>query len=226
MSESWVPQKLAWMGLHTMIWPSFAFALAACTFSPEEAEDLTKELRKLMVTKLGITRSFPHVFLHAPLCIQGLNFPHVEIEQGGQQIGMMLPHGDTGSSTSQWLMLNLEQAQLEVGIGVPLLEASFKQYGFLCTDCWIKALWWFVSTYDILLTDRNYKMPPLKWVGDKFIMEKLVTSERFDEAALVRINWCRIKRQVLTMADIIAGDGVHLQMDTHVYTHPLGTMMS
>jgi len=67
--ESWVPQKLAWMGLRTMIWPSFAFPLAACTFSLEEAEELTKELCKLTISKLGIVRSFPHVFLHAPLCI-------------------------------------------------------------------------------------------------------------------------------------------------------------
>jgi len=150
----------------------------------------------------------------------------VEIKQGVQQIGKMLTQGDTGSLTSQWLMLNLEQAQLEVGIGVPLLEASFKQYGFLCTDCWIKVLWWFVSTYNILLTDRNYKMPPLQQVGDEFIMEKLVMSECFNEEALVQINQCRIKRQVLTMADIIAGDGVHLQRDTHVYMHPLGITMS
>jgi len=162
---------MAWTGLCTMIWPSFAFPLVACTFSLEEAEELTKELHKLTVAKLGIARSFPHAFFHAPLCIQGLNFPHVFTEQGIQQISKMLTHGDTGSPTSQWLMLTLEQAQLEVGIRVPLLEASFEQYGFLCTDCWIKVLWQFVSTYDISLTDRNYKTPPLQRVGDEFIME-------------------------------------------------------
>jgi len=49
------------------------------------------------------------------------------LNKGVQQIGKMLTHGDTGSPTSEWLMLTLEQAQLEVGIGVPLLEASFEQ---------------------------------------------------------------------------------------------------
>jgi len=209
----------------TMIWPSFAFPLAACTFSLAEAK-LTKELRKLTVLKLGIARSFLHAFLHALLCFQGLHFPHVTIEQGVQQIGKMLTHGDTGSPTSKWLMLTLEQAQLEVGIGVPLMEAPFEQYGFLCTDCWIKSLWWFVSTYDILLTDRDYKVPPLQREGDEFIMERLVMSERFNEEVLIRINRCRIKKQVLTMADIMAGDGVHLQRDVHVYTHPFGVPTS
>jgi len=160
--DSWVLRKLAWTGLRTMIWPSFAFPLAACTFSPAEVEELIKELRKLMVSKLGIARSFPHAYLHAPLCLQGLNFPHVEIEEGVQHIGKMLTHGDTGSPTSRWLMLTLEQAQLEVGIGIPILEASYEQFSFLCTNCWIKHIWQFVSIYDILLMDRNYKTPPLQ----------------------------------------------------------------
>jgi len=178
------------MGLQTMIWPSFAFPLAACTFSPDKVEEITKELCKLMVSKLGIAKSFPHVYLHAPLCLQGLNFPHAEIKQGVQHIGKMLTHGDTGSLTSQWLMLVLEQAQLEVGIRVPLLESSYEQYGFLCTDCWIKVLWWFVSTYDIWLMDRNFHHPPLQCEGVEFFMERLVMFKRFNKAALLCINQC------------------------------------
>jgi len=139
-----------------------------------------------------------------------------------QHIGKMLTHGDTSSPTSQWLMLDLEQAQLEVGVGVPLLESSYEQHGFLCTDCWIKVLWWFVSTYNIWLMDRNSHPPPLQCEGDEFFMERLVMSKRFNEAALLCINWCHIKLQVLTMADIIAGDGVHLQRDVHAYTCPVG----
>jgi len=79
--DSWVPRKMAWTGLRKMIWPSMAFPLAACMFSPDECEELTKELLKLMISKLGIAQSFPHTYLHAPLCLQGLNFPHIEIEK-------------------------------------------------------------------------------------------------------------------------------------------------
>jgi len=134
----------------------------------------------------------------------------------------MLTHGDTGLPTSQWLMLTLEQAQLEVGIGGPLLEAPYEQYEFLCTDSWIKALWRFVSTYNITLEDRTLKLPPLQWEGNEFLMECLVLSNRFNEAALIRINWCQIKKQVLTMADVISGDGVHLQRDAHAYIPRVG----
>jgi len=188
--DSWVPRKMAWMGLQTMIWPSVTFLLAACTFSPQECEELTKELWILMVSKLGIARSFPHAYLHAPLCLQGLNFPHAEIEEGIWHTGKMLTHGDTGSPTSQWLMLNLEQVQLEVGIGMPLLESPYEQYRYLCTDSWIKVLWCFISEYDITLEDRTFKLPLLQWEGDEFFMEHLVLSDRFNEAALIQINQC------------------------------------
>jgi len=65
----------------------------------------------------------PSCLFTAPLCLQGLNFPHAEIEEGIQHICKMLTHGDTGSPTLHWLMLTLGQAKLEVGIGIPLLES-------------------------------------------------------------------------------------------------------
>jgi hypothetical protein len=37
--------------------------------------------------------------------------------------------------------ISLEQAQMEIGIGTPILEASFEDYGHLLTFCWVKILW-------------------------------------------------------------------------------------
>jgi len=67
---------------------------------------------------------------------------------------------------------------------------------------------------------RNFELPLLRWEGDGFFMEHLVLSDRFNKAALIWISWCRIKKQVLTMADVIVGDGVNLQRDAHAYAHP------
>jgi len=87
-------------------------------------------------------------------------------------------------------------------------------------------LWSFISTYNIILMDRKYKLPLLQCEGDEFIMECLVMSGRFDDATLFQINWCRLKQQVLRMVNIIAGEGVHLQRNMHVYTHTVGVPTS
>jgi hypothetical protein len=52
----------------------------------------------------------------------------------------MLTHGAIPTHTGRFLNISLEQAQLEVGIGMPILEADYEQYGFLLTFCCIKVL--------------------------------------------------------------------------------------
>ena len=111
----------------------------------------------------------------------------------------------------------MEQAQLKVSIGTPLLQAPFDQYGMLCTQCWVKGLWQFASEHRILLENPTYCTPPLQCEGDEYIMECLVLMDYYGNADLIRINRCLICKQVLTMSDIICGDGVYLRRDAHTF---------
>jgi hypothetical protein len=72
-----------------------------------------------------LTRNFPKEYLRAPLSLQGLDFPDVEVEQGIQKMARAWIQGDTGSEFGDLLQTALEQAQLEVGISIPLLEADY-----------------------------------------------------------------------------------------------------
>jgi hypothetical protein len=72
---------------------------------------------------------------------------------------MVLTHGAINTPTSSLLHASLEQAQLEVGLGTPFLNADFTTYGFLLTDCLWKALWEFVSTYNIQLIYKDQVLP-------------------------------------------------------------------
>lgn len=213
--DSWVPRRLAWTGLRSMVWPSLSFPLAACTFSDEQADELTLALRKATVSKLGFSSSFPHAYLHAPTCLQGADVPDFKVEQGIALLERFLVHGCTNSQTDDLLECSLEQMQLEAGTGGPILEADFDAFGFLCTDCWLKALWRFLWTHDIHVYNPGYSPPPLQREGDSFIMDNLVSLQQYSNGDLIKINRCRLKKQVLTMADIIDGDGVSLLRDAH-----------
>ena len=101
----------------------------------------------------------------------------------------------------------MEQAQLEVSIGTPLLQVPFDQYGMLCTQCWVKGLWQFALEHCMLLENPTYCTPPLQCEGDEYIMECLVLMDYYGNADLIHINRCQIRKQVLTMSDIIYGDG-------------------
>jgi len=103
--EMWVPRRYAWLGFWQMMLPSLNYPFAACSFTPSEAETLMKALRKLTISKLGVAKSFPKAYFHAPPCFQGLHFPDIEVEQGIQKMAKLLIHGTTGSQTSDLLLL-------------------------------------------------------------------------------------------------------------------------
>jgi hypothetical protein len=73
--DNWVPRRLAWQGLRTMMWPSLAYPLPACNFADSEADRLTVDLYKLILPTMGMTKSFPRVYRHAPKHYQGVALP-------------------------------------------------------------------------------------------------------------------------------------------------------
>ena len=151
--------------------------------------------------------SFPLVYRHAPRCFQGLELPEIYVEQEIEKIGRLLTHGATTSLTGEIMGCSLEQLQLEVGIGSPVLESPFEVYGHLATDGWFKNLWEFVSDEGITLRQDDPAIPPLQREYDEYIMEKLVTIGSWGPKDLQSFNRCRIKMQCVTMADIVHGDG-------------------
>jgi hypothetical protein len=55
----------------------------------------------------------------------------------------LLVHGALQTHTGRYFKNSLEQAQLEVGIGNPILEASYDDDEFLIMFSWVKLLWHF-----------------------------------------------------------------------------------
>ena len=108
---------------------------------------------------MGANRNYPLAYRHGPASLQGLEFPLIYIEQCIGHLRQVLTHGAIDTTTGILLRTSLEQAQLEVGIGTPILEASFDDYGFLLTDTWWKSVWAFVWKHDITLTFADQALP-------------------------------------------------------------------
>ena len=215
--DGWVPSRYAWLGLQSTIWSLLSYPLAACSFSKAEADRLMSALYKLILLTLGASKSLPNVYCFAPLSLQGLEAPNFYVEQGIHKVSKLLTHGDSSNLTSDLITVSMEHAQLEVGIGTPLLQAPFDQYGMLCTQCWVKGLWQFASEHHILLENPTYHTPLLQCKGNEYIMECLVLMDYYGNADLICINRCQIRKQVLTMSDIICGIGVYLHHDAHTF---------
>jgi hypothetical protein len=76
-----------------------------------------------------------------PMLFFGIALPHCIDTQFIGQVKKVLVHGAIPSHTGRLFNISLEQAQMEIGIGTPILEASFDDYSHLLTFCWVKILW-------------------------------------------------------------------------------------
>jgi hypothetical protein len=123
--DNWVPRRTVWQGYRSMILPVLKYPLPACTFTKKQSDQLTKALYKLILPNLGLVQSFPNVYRYAPHGLQGLELSNFHVHMEAEKIGYLLIHGDTSSLMGQLLGISLEQAQLEVGIGSPILQAPF-----------------------------------------------------------------------------------------------------
>ena len=125
LRDCWVPLNLVWQGFHSMFWPSLKYTLPAMTFSQNKSDELTMQLYKLILPMLGASKSFPKVYQHTPRSLQGLDAPNFYVEQNITKINKVLTNRDTAMMMGNQLAAQLEQAQLEVGIGIPILDAPF-----------------------------------------------------------------------------------------------------
>ncbi len=185
INKGYLPRTLVWQSLHTQVWPSIHFPLAATTILVEESEMITKLLYSVLLPSSGTNCHFPLVYQHAPFMFFGLNLPRVMDTQFIKQVKRVLVHGALPTHTGRYFNISLEQAQLEVGIGSPLLEASYDDYGFLLTPCWVKLLWEFLWMHNVMLCNLDQILPKLQRQGDFFIMEYIVASQGFSEEDMI-----------------------------------------
>jgi hypothetical protein len=151
VNQGYLPKRLIWQTLRSMVWPSIQYPLPLTSISDEESEEITKKLYAQLIPSGGANRNFPCVFRHAPNAFFGIALPCCIDTQFIGQVKKVLVHGAIPSHTGRLFNISLEQAQMEIGIGTPILEASFDDYGHLLTICWVKILWEYLWQHTISL---------------------------------------------------------------------------
>ena len=211
LREGKLPRKLAWTGLTTSMWPSLRYPLPTTNFSEAQGDKILTEFYKALLPKLGVCRNFPKAYRHAPHTLQGLALPAPYIEQSIGQIQLILTHGSLASMTGKFFTSSLEQAQLEAGTGMPLLEAPFLLYGDYTTpNCWVRSLWEFLSKHNIKLRGAA-TVPQLQRLNNRFLMEIVIALPGVNRNEIKSFNRCRLYCQALTLADICTSDGTRIR---------------
>eukprot|EP00978_Attheya_sp_CCMP212_P022900 scaffold69152_cov82-Attheya_sp.AAC.1 len=128
--------------------------------------------------------------------------------QGQQHIEQLLKHGAQKSVTGSLLRTLIEQHNLELGLGILIFKAPYRQFRYLSTETWVKNTWEFTSRYDITINDSVPNLL-LRCNEDSFLMACLA-DHGFSGKDLARLNICRLYLQVATVSDIASGDGTYM----------------
>jgi len=104
------------------------------------------------------------------------------------------------------LQTSLEYLQLEIRIGIPVLQSDFITWGHLAMSCWLKYLWSFVSSAQLQLIPNQPETFPLQRDRDACIMDKVQT---FNPTLhqLAAFNHCCMAHRVFFLLDIMDGWG-------------------
>ena len=141
---------------------------------------------------------------HAPLSHQGLGITSLHTSQQVQHILTVLKHGGTNTITGNLITQSLELLKLEIGISRPLHDINFQKISHLATDSWVKNTWLFLEEHNMEINEEPQFT--LLREGDAYLMDIVYDSEgppRFFPA----INRCRLFHKVLTLSDLLTGQG-------------------
>jgi hypothetical protein len=207
VNQEYLPKRLIWQTLCSMVWPSVQYPLPSITILDEESEEITKKLYAKLIPSGRANHNFPCVFRHAPNAFFGIALSRCIDAQFIGQVKKVLVHGAIPSYTGRLFNISLEQVQMKIGIGTPILEASFEDYGHLLIFCWVKILREHLQRHKISLRCPDQVLPKLQREGDFFIMEQLVQLGGLSYDDEIHFNHCRLAYRAMTIADIITGDG-------------------
>ena len=208
IQQSKLPPALNMNALMSKIHRSIIYPLPATTMTEEKLQKMSDKLYWESLPKCGIVRTFPIDYRHLPNAYQGLDLPTLYLEQEISKLMEIITFGKTDSVLWKQLSLGLENIQLRIGLQDLVLNSSYKEYSFMCPDCWIKTVWKFMSERS--LTIQGWKNTrTTRRENDAFLIQQFI-QHRVPQEDIITLNECRIYLQVETLSDITDGNGLRI----------------
>jgi exonuclease III len=205
----------AWIALTTIATKSLEYAVPALTLTKEQYKKIMWPLLQSILPRAGVNRNIHRSILYGPIERQGLGARDPYLLQGIYHVRDMQEHLWKNTSTGKFHKINLEQLRLEIGSNADILRTNYKRFeDVILTPSLIQDTWRFMSEHQITMI-YNIQTFPLPCAEDKVLMDEFLTAT-IPKSELKTINRCRIYLKVLTLSDIVTGDGKYITNDAFI----------
>ena len=191
--------------LRATILKTLEYPLQALFLTQDQCDKLMRVILEAALPKAKFHRTFCRKTLYAPGSHGGQEIPNLKTSQTIAHLDGVLRHGMARSLAGQQLRGSIETMKVEIGIPDDLFRHSFKDYGGLATECWVKKVWKEASEDGIIIHERTPSLS-LRRQGDQFLIPALKDCG-YRNSKLQKLNLCRLRLQVITVADVVSGDG-------------------
>jgi len=90
--------------------------------SPDDIYKTQATVTTLFLNKMGYNQHMPRAVVYAPATVGGLDFCHLGVEQGVQQVLQLTKHLRAGSTNRTLYCSLIDAYQLHTGLPMPILE--------------------------------------------------------------------------------------------------------
>ena len=208
MKKSKLYNAYNYSAIFTRIHKSLQYPLPATTISEEDLQKLSNKLYEISLPKCGVNRKFPIDFRDLPHQYQGLALPNLYLYQETTKLMSILTTNSTNHIMWRQYKLGLELLQLKTGVMGCVLNADYSKFSKYVEDTWITSQWKFMWNAELHMKGWKLNMKKQREY-DNALMEVFVNAG-YDEETLKLLNKCRMHLQIITISDVVDGDGVAL----------------
>jgi len=208
IKHSKLTRAMNYSAIFSRIHKSLQYPLPATTISENQLQELSDKLYEESLPRCGINRKFPISFRDLPSKYQGLGLPNLYMYQETEKLMEIVSKSFTDHIMWKQFRLGMELLQLYTGALCCVVNTNFDIYAPLVEATWITSQWEFLYRNDIKLNGWDMLIEKQR-ENDMGLMEMFV-NEGYRNDELILLNKCRMYLQVLTVSDVVDGDGTHL----------------
>jgi hypothetical protein len=209
IDSSSLTQSEAWTYYYACYLPSIGYPLANCYFTKQHLSKVQRKTMMQILSKCGYNRNTKRRYYTPPLQYGGANFRHLYDQQGLGQLTHFIRHWRQRTVAGQRLRSVVAWAQFSSGMASPILEAPSRTIPHLESK-WLASLRVYLASINASLHLDMTGLPPLEREHDGFIMDWIVQSNKFTDKEVVRLNYCRLFLNAVTLSDLTVTNGKYL----------------
>jgi hypothetical protein len=197
----------SWFFYTAIYLTSMGYVLPNCFFPETVLKKLQNSALRAFLAKCGYNRNTHRCIVFAPIRYGGGGFISLYLLQGEGQILTFLKHWRTDTDAGNLLRIALSWAQLHVGTSVCFLTDTTTPLPHL-PGRWLRSLRQFLARIDGSIELDHYFLPPIQRDRDVYIMDMILQSASFTPKEILRLNYCRLYLQAVTVSDLCMADGI------------------